>query len=684
MEHFNHIVRLLLKNALLLVILPLIGMASLWYLTKDQPQQYEVKSKFLYDFGGESTNVNGESLSLNEIYIEFLNTLEIVKSRKLIEKLKAQVAYDNINKTSDAFEYSWPIQETSEIIQLLEDILADQRPPYLNDSKAELAIKEFYSAAELTSNDIMNAISAQRVHSSNFLEIKMTYSSPKEVYYMSNVLNELLVKEMENINRRNIGRQRALMEELVTKAKKELDQKVQELEDLKVKNNIINLDDHTKAIVTYQVNLEQLRGKIRQEIVSTEKAKQSLQSGIENNQFASVNREINEDVLQRKDEVYATQDLKLIHLQKDVDYSKFIEQQAQIHQNYVTIKKNLEEISKNSIYDPSAVHTNMTMQFIDFTVKAERLEDELIEIDKEIARVEQYAAYFAPFESAISTLRDEITTAQKSYLLFLDKLNMTESLEVGASSSQLELVDHPEYPLEPLPAKTNLIIAAGGATVFVLLFAFIIVNYLIDNRIKDVATFERRMNQNVVAALPATAKVKNDPTLSEALSLIHKEGIKKISRVIGKSKVISINALSISDKADALVECLKTYWPKEKVAVLQLNGEKAEIAAKVKEAKKNNDRIICLSVPLQFSDDGFNTAELAECSFLHFNLGRIKTVADDRIIGVYTKEVSNNKGFVLSQLLPEYMDSYIGEIPKRRNKLRRLIKKLVNRDLSWS
>lgn len=684
MEHFNHIVRLLLKNALLLVILPLIGMASLWYLTKDQPQQYEVKSKFLYDFGGESTNVNGESLSLNEIYIEFLNTLEIVKSRKLIEKLKAQVAYDNINKTSDAFEYSWPIQETSEIIQLLEDILADQRPPYLNDSKAELAIKEFYSAAELTSNDIMNAISAQRVHSSNFLEIKMTYSSPKEVYYMSNVLNELLVKEMENINRRNIGRQRALMEELVTKAKKELDQKVQELEDLKVKNNIINLDDHTKAIVTYQVNLEQLRGKIRQEIVSTEKAKQSLKSGIENNQFASVNREINEDVLQRKDEVYATQDLKLIHLQKDVDYSKFIEQQAQIHQNYVTIKKNLEEISKNSIYDPSAVHTNMTMQFIDFTVKAERLEDELIEIDKEIARVEQYAAYFAPFESAISTLRDEITTAQKSYLLFLDKLNMTESLEVGASSSQLELVDHPEYPLEPLPAKTNLIIAAGGATVFVLLFAFIIVNYLIDNRIKDVATFERRMNQNVVAALPATAKVKNDPTLSEALSLIHKEGIKKISRVIGKSKVISINALSISDKADALVECLKTYWPKEKVAVLQLNGEKAEIAAKVKEAKKNNDRIICLSVPLQFSDDGFNTAELAECSFLHFNLGRIKTVADDRIIGVYTKEVSNNKGFVLSQLLPEYMDSYIGEIPKRRNKLRRLIKKLVNRDLSWS
>ena len=166
--------------------------------------------------------------------------------------------------------------------------------------------------------------------------------------------------------------------------------------------------------------------------------------------------------------------------------------------------------------------------------------------------------------------------------------------------------------------------------------------------------------------------------------MIHKEGIKKILRAIGKSKVISINVLSISDKADALVECLKSHWLKEKVEVLHLNGEKDEITAEVKAAKKNNDRVICLSVPLQFSDDGLSAAELAECSFLHFNLGRIKTVADQRIIRTYPNEVTNNKGFVLSELLPEYMDSYIGELPKRRNKFRRLMKKLINRDLSWS
>ena len=142
--------------------------------------------------------------------------------------------------------------------------------------------------------------------------------------------------------------------------------------------------------------------------------------------------------------------------------------------------------------------------------------------------------------------------------------------------------------------------------------------------------------------------------------------------------------MTISDKADSMVEGLKNYWSKENVVVLQLSGEKEDIVKEIKAARKSYDRVICLSTPLQFSHDGITTAEIADCSFLHFNLGRIKSVADERIINTYSAEISNNQGFILSDLLPEYMDSYIGELPKQRNQFRRIIKKLINRDLSWS
>lgn len=684
MEHFNQIVRLLVNNAIFLIILPMVSMASLWYLTKDQPQKYEVKSKFLYYFGGESTNVNGESMNLQEIYTEFLNTLEILKSRKLIEKLKSQIALQSLLDSSDVYPYEWSTIHKEKIKEVLNDILNDRRSPYLNNSEIELEILAFYEASRLSSESIMEAISAKRVQSSNFLEIEMIYPSPQEVFYMSNILNQLLTREMGNINKRNIGKQKAVIEELVKKAKKELDEKVQELEDLKVQNNIINLDEHTKAIVTYQVDLEQLRGKMRQQIASNNKAKESIKSGLESNRFASTYRNLNERIVEKKDEVYESQDLKLIHLQEDIDYSKLIQQQKSIYQNYLSIKDNLEILSKNAVYDPTMIHTDMTMQFIDFSVKSEQLEDELKELDKEITRVKQYASYFAPFESSISTLRDEISTAQKSYLLFLNKLNMTESLEVGASRSKLELVDYPQYPIEPLPSKGKLIILAGGAAVFILLIAFIIINYLIDNRIKDVSTFERRVSKDVVAALPFIANHHNDPVLSKALSLIFKESIKKITGTIDDCKVIAINSIAASDHPEKLIEGLGAHWAKEKTCVLNLSGDKNEIVKQIEKAKKAYDRIICLANPLQFSHDGINAAIHADCSFLHFNLGRIKSIADERMINNYVQEVKNHKGFILSELLPEYMDTYIGELPKRRNRFRVMIKKLVNRDLSWT
>ena len=684
MQHFNQIVRLLLKNGILLFILPVIAMVALWHLTKDQPRKYEVKSKFLYDFGGKSTNVDGESMNLNEIYIEFLNTLEIVKSRKLVEKLKAHMALENITKASDVFDYDWKEENKKEVIETLFAILNDHRTPYLGDSEAELEILDFYDQSELSSGDIMEAISARRVQSSNFLEIKMSYTNPNVLFYMSNSLNQLLTIEMGNISKKNISKQKAVIAELVKKAKKELDEKVQELEDLKVKNNIINLAEHTKAIVTYQVQLEQLRGAIRQEIASANKAQESLKSGLNNDDFASVNRNINESILEDKKQVYASQDTKLTHLQKDIDYSKLIQKQQDIYQNYLSIKRNLKEISQNAVFDPTQVHTGITMQLIDFTVKSDQLGDQLKELDREIDRVKSYAAYFAPFESTISTLRDEISTAQKSYLLFLNKYNLTESIELGASSSKLELVDYPEYPMEALPSKTKLVIVAGGIAVAVLLCVFIVINYLIDSRIKDVATFERRVAKNVLTALPSKSIKTRDPLLKQTLDTLYKEGIKKISCVIGKSKTISINSLTVSDTADHLVEALQAYWSNEKVGVLTLDGEKEQIAKEIKASLKAYDRLICLATPLQFSHDGINIANVADCSILHFNLGRIKSIADDRIIRNFDSEVENSNGYVLSELLPEYMDTFIGEVPKRRNLIRRIIKKLVNRDFSWS
>ncbi len=118
--------------------------------------------------------------------------------------------------------------------------------------------------------------------------------------------------------------------------------------------------------------------------------------------------------------------------------------------------------------------------------------------------------------------------------------------------------------------------------------------------------------------------------------------------------------------------------------MLQVTGTDQEIVRQISEAGIDCDRVILTSSPLQFSNDGIIVAEHADCSFLQFSLGRVKSPVDERVMLNYKAQKTNFQGVVLNNFLPEYMDSYLGEIPKKRNKFRLIIKKILNREMSWN
>lgn len=49
-------------------------------------------------------------------------------------------------------------------------------------------------------------------------------------------------------------------------------------------------------------------------------------------------------------------------------------------------------------------------------------------VDAEIKRISVYARTFAPLESNISTLEREITTAQETFLILVNKLNLAKTV----------------------------------------------------------------------------------------------------------------------------------------------------------------------------------------------------------------------------------------------------------------
>lgn len=681
MEHLTQILKLIYRNALWLVMFPTMAGLALHWLTRNERPVYEVEAKMMMAFQeNKSISLGNQDVKQYQIHTYFQNTIELAKSKNLIEKVRVSIAQQSLIDTLTLFPYQWPDSLIEEIALVLQK-RADGNMNFDANSEANQMLASFFEAYHLDHDYLTKSLSAFRVMDSHFLQMKLRYDDPNRANDLLRSLIEQLQNELGQLSRSSIVKHRTVIEELLKKAKKDLDQKVQLLETMKVKNNIINLDEHTKAIVTYLVQLEGIRADVKARIASQRELGGAIQEGMAKENFVKQYRKENMAISDSREALYNTQNLKLSHLKNTIDVGEILRQQQLINNHQSVIRKGLTDISSTSTYDPNQIYTSLALRYINATLDVDQLEQELQIVEQEIQRVNGYSARFAPFESTIGTMTEEINTARQTYLLLLNKLNLTESMELGSSDSRLEVIDHPVLPEAPVPSKRIFIVLGGAVAVFMVLLVLYIVLYLINDSIQDVSTFERRFGERALAALPDQVRSK-DSLFERSLQYFQGEEVKKILTEVREAKIITINALSAREDAASVAEALKLKMSGGNVEVLDLRNVEDEnnVVAVMKEKAEQNEHLLVLPPPLQYSFDGLVLAEASDCNLLTFGLGRVKTMADIRIMKHFDRPCFNHLGMVLTNLKPQYMEGYVGGVPKQRSWFRRMIKKFINRE----
>lgn len=681
MEHLTQILKLIYKNALWLVIFPVLAAFTMHWLTRNERPVYEVEAKMMMAFQeNKNISLGDQDVKQYQIHTYFQNTIELAKSKKLIEKVRIQIAQQSISDMSDLFPFNWPDSVREEVILLLNN-RSDGAMNFDRKSKANEVLNAFFHQYRLDHGKLTKSMSAFRVMDSHFLQMKLKYENPYRANHLLRMMIEQLQSELGQLSRSSIVKHRQVIEELVRKAKKDLDEKVRVLEAMKVKNNIINLGEHTKAIVTYLVQLEGIRADVKARIASQKKLGGAIHEGMTNDQFVTQYRQENMDIDNSRQALYNAQNLKLSYLKNTIDVSEILRQQQLISDHQSAIRNGVTDITKSSTYDPNKIYTSLALRYINATLNVDQLEQELEIVEQEIRRVNGYSARFAPFESTIGTMTEEINTARQTYLLLLNKLNLTESMELGSAESRLEVIDHPEIPEDPIPSKRVFLIIGVAMAIFIVLTVLIIILFLINDSIRDVGTFERRFRKTALAALPDQVQ-SNDGLFQRSLKYFQGEEIKKILAEVRDARIITINALSAREESLRVAEALKQKLDSKDVEVLDLRamGEEEDAVQQLKEKAARHEQVLVLPPPLQYSYDGLALAEASDCNLLTFGLGRVKTAADKRIMKFFDSPGFNHLGMVLTNLKPEHMEGYVGGIPKQRNWFRRVVKKLVQRE----
>ncbi|MCZ8355063.1 MAG: Wzz/FepE/Etk N-terminal domain-containing protein [Cyclobacteriaceae bacterium] len=712
MDTLIDILRTLLRHRYKLVIMPLLTMTLIFYFTRNLPQQYKTEARLYLNLQeGKGLSLADEDLKQYQVHSYFQNTVELLKSKRTLERVRIKAIELALAPTPNYFHHGNEklIAKRAEVEQKLMALqVGETLSP--DDSAAQLMI-QFLHYHHLLDDGIRNTILAFRVMDSNFMKVELTAEHPEKAKLLAELFIEALVEENRSLAKNKIKGHKEIIEGLVRQAKEDLDTKIKRLEQFKSTNTIINLGEHTKAIVVYLVQLEGQRANLMARVAASSRGKQEVLATVQSGNEVSLDLSGHDEILKLKNELKELNRSALVNSFRDQKVADQKSIESNIEKTKAAIQQKLLELARKTPYDPSQFQLDLAGRFLNYDLDAETSADMIDIINSEIQRVNQYSKRFAPFESTIGAYEQEISTANHVYLTLLNKLNLTESMEYGSGENVIDVIDTPILPAKPQPSKRWIMIIAGGLAVFVLLAAVFIILHLLDATIRSVEKLKMHTSLPILGAIPQTTNLKDD-VLQSAWTAVENQQWMQMAQLIlnrcqGEENVLLITSAFGEQGQNSIALKMKQFLHEAnlRVALVQANctlqqnlpeadvnfndwlenekliANREKVINEIKRLKKENDIVLVVPTPMDQPATTHFWMEQGNHLLLAFKANRIFTKMDKRAEELIQHSPISFLGNVLLDVYPESMEDFLGGLPNKKSKIRKWIKKIMTRNL---
>lgn len=733
MEHIFSVIRSVLNRWKLWTVLPLLAMGLVFYLTRSQPKIYVSEATLNISFqSSKGLSLTDDVLQQYEINQYFENLIQLTRSRKNLELVRLRVLKDFVTGKNDFIELDSADSTQIDSLHVLEVInqLTEEKQMLNLLNPTHAFISFLLKKNKLSYEDINNSLGMGRVGKSNYINVIFEANNPLKAAYINSLILETMVNLYKSISKHRSEFDREMFEKLVANSKSILDQKIKRLEDYKINQSVINLPEHTKAIVNQIVNMEIQLSHLKEIKASKQKAVERILKDYAKELPLPVDLKANKKILELKRQL-SKKSSSLVknrfNPEKNIDVAK---NEEEIESLKNQISQEITNLITDTPYDPRQTKQEIVYRLIGYQLDVEMAEEAIPVVQNEINRIMNYAKQFAPLESNIGSMENEIYVAQQGYLILLNKLNLAKSVAEGKGEGEIHTVDLPSIPLKPKPGKRAILVVISGMVVFLFIVVSLVLIEVLDASISTVERFERVSLFKVISAIPDMNSqcLKNglvkpheaQQILNQQIKALRKEvlAVPKEESIIlwlcghqmeGKqwltSKVIesllSINKkvlLIHGDPMDGDYPELKLpvlgYHPMSimkanKSGILMLTEigmsplemmDESNWADLFGDLKKIYDYIFIVSPPIEKASDWKEWAIFAKSAVYMFRANKTFQTIDMRSMQRIEDSSLNVIGAVLNKIELEKMESYIGDIPKRRSRFRAMVKHLIERD----
>lgn len=523
------IIRQIGKKWYLWTFIPLMASGAVFYLTGKGGEKYESHASMYLNLPtNKGLSITNEGFKQHEISAYIQDLILHTESSKSVEFVKLSILKDYLQGKNDLLNAptdGFPWTDSAQVVQRI-DYLIDANEMLDVRQEGDATITIFLRDQGLTTESVRSLYNLYRQGSSNYLRLKATTGDPFISAYIGDLIIQSMFRLNKGINRDKIEADTRLFEKLVADAKLELDKKVAKLENYKIEKNVINLPEHTKAIVNQIVEIEIKRAQLSEMVASKEQGIQELREKIGLNEELPIDLSTNERYIELRNKItqFTNERENSGEIRRDFTLSE-------IDDARLEIEKLMTEYVEDVPIDIRKARQELTQHYLNYQVDLKMTKEMIPLVQAELDRINEYAKTFAPLESNIGTYEREIYTAQETYLILVNKLNLAKTVAQGTGVNELVVIDSPNVPLLPVPSKRKILIIMSFILVFIIIVFLIAAIEYLDSGVWSARDFEHAFKIEPYATLPDLnqAKKSSDDSLNSYLNVLHTQQIKSVA-----------------------------------------------------------------------------------------------------------------------------------------------------------
>jgi succinoglycan biosynthesis transport protein ExoP len=487
MELVNFL-KVLWKHKNLLIIIPLVTIIISYFLVKNLADKYVSQSQIATGIVDESSHLLDQdkygSIQQQQINQSFSNLMEIMKLKKLVNQVSYQLILHDLTS-------AWPYKPPSKLFSSMNAAAKKHAIELFTEKLKRMEPLNYYNKDENGLNNLMRSmgyderslrqeLAIVRNEDSDFISVYYKSDNPQLSAFVVNELCRQFINYYTYTIRQNETDAVAFLAKLLNEKREALNKKTAQLQDYKIRNGVINLEEQSKSIYGQIMIYGDHKQQAQKDVASYDGAIASI-----NNKFdpkdrgyleASTNK-YNVAIVNTQEQLHALTD-KYVRSNFSPQYK------GQIDSLTKQLTQQLNLTSDQYITNPLVGKDALVTQKLTLEVSRDIAQYSLRAIDRTLAELNAKFNRLVPFDATVKTYNFELDIASKEYLEVLTRYNETNLKSTLAI--KLRQVDY-ATPDAAEPSKKMLLIILAGMGSFAVCVVFLFVIYFFDDTIKQPA-----------------------------------------------------------------------------------------------------------------------------------------------------------------------------------------------------